>query len=294
MGAGASTNLAWEPSVLGPSAHEIINQIHSGERTCVEVVQASLDRIALLETSERPLNACVETLTESALAAAEAVDAKVKHKRPLGPLEGLPIVVKVNIDVKGALTTASTAALKGSGGLHKTPPASPDSWRQGQIVGRANMCELAVGFSGSSPVHGLCLNPRNPAINVGGSSSGTAAASLLVWCRVASDRHGRFIAGPGGFMRRRGLPAYEVAPQRRRARVRAAGHAGAHRRMCRGHLFAGRGRDVFTSCRSQGRHGPQNRHTEGLARHGAAGLGRERPRRARCGFCSSAQERRFG
>ena len=112
MGAGASTNLAWEPSVLGPSAHEIIKQISEGERTCVEVVQASLDRITLLETSERPLNACVETLTESALAAASSVDAKVKHKRPLGPLEGLPIVVKVNIDVKGALTTASTAALR--------------------------------------------------------------------------------------------------------------------------------------------------------------------------------------
>ena len=110
MGAGASTNLAWEPSVLGPSAHEIIKQIRSGARTCVEVVQASLDRITLLETSERPLNACVETLAEIALAAARAVDEKVKNNQPLGPLEGLPIVVKVNIDVKGALTTASTAA----------------------------------------------------------------------------------------------------------------------------------------------------------------------------------------
>ena len=38
---------------------------------------------------------------------------------------------------------------------------------------------------------------------------------------------------------------------------------------------------------------PQDRHTERLARHGAAGPGRERPRRARCGFCSSAQERRL-
>ena len=52
MGAGASTNLAWEPSVLGDSAAEIIKQIRSGERTCVAVVQASLDRITLLETSE--------------------------------------------------------------------------------------------------------------------------------------------------------------------------------------------------------------------------------------------------
>ena len=86
MGAGASTNLAWEPSVLGPSASSIIKQISEGEKTCVEVVQASLDRIALLETSERPLNACVETLTKSALEAARTVDDKVKNKQPLGLL----------------------------------------------------------------------------------------------------------------------------------------------------------------------------------------------------------------
>ena len=52
------------------------------------------------------------------------------------------------------------------------------------------MCELAVGFSGSSPVHGLCLNPRNPAINVGGSSSGTAAsvAAGIVSCGLGATR----------------------------------------------------------------------------------------------------------
>ena len=197
MGASASTNLAWEPSVLGPSAHEIINQIQSGERTCVEVVQASLDRIALLETSERPLNACVETLAESALAAAEAVDAKVKHKRPLGPLEGLPVVVKCNIDVKGALTTASTAALKEWRPPQNAPCVARLVEAGAIIVGRANMCELAVGFSGSSPVHGLCLNPRNPAINVGGSSSGTAAsvAAGIVPCGLGSDTGGS-LRGP--------------------------------------------------------------------------------------------------
>ena len=177
MGAGASTNLAWEPSVLGPSASSIIKQIRSGERTCVEIVQASLDRITLLETSERPLNACVETLQESALDAARAVDAKVKNKEPLGPLEGLPIVVKINIDVKGSLTTASTAALREWRPPSNAPCVSRLIEAGAIVVGRANMCELAVGFSGSSPVHGLCLNPRNPAINVGGSSSGTATPS---------------------------------------------------------------------------------------------------------------------
>ncbi len=197
MGAGASTNLAWEPSVLGPSANEIIKQIHSGERTCVDIVQASLDRIALLETSEQPLNACVETLTKSALDAARTVDAKVKNKQPLGLLEGLPVVVKVNIDVKGALTTASTAALKEWRPPSHAPCVSRLVEAGAIIVARANMCELAVGFSGNSPVHGLCLNPRNPAINVGGSSSGTASsvAAGIVSCGLGSDTGGS-LRGP--------------------------------------------------------------------------------------------------
>ena len=143
MGAGASTNLAWEPSVLGPSANEIIKQIQSGARTCVEVVQASLDRIALLETSERPLNACVETLQESALDAARAVDAKVKNNQPLGPLEGLPIVVKINIDVKGSLTTASTAALK-----DWRPPSNAPSCTKDDIL-LSNSPDVLLAFASS-------------------------------------------------------------------------------------------------------------------------------------------------
>jgi Asp-tRNA(Asn)/Glu-tRNA(Gln) amidotransferase A subunit family amidase len=197
MGAGASTNLAWEPSVLGPSANEIIKQIKGGERTCVDIVQASLDRIALLETSERPLNACVETLAESALDAARAVDAKVKNKQPMGLLEGLPIVVKVNIDVKGSLTTASTAALKEWRPPAHAPCVSKLVEAGAIVVARANMCELAVGFSGNSPVHGLCLNPRNPSINVGGSSSGTASsvAAGVVSCGLGTDTGGS-LRGP--------------------------------------------------------------------------------------------------
>ncbi len=112
-------------------------------------------------------------------------------------LEGLPIVVKVNIDVKGALTTASTAALKEWRPPSNAPCVSKLVDAGAIIVGRANMCELAVGFSGNSPVHGLCLNPRNPAINVGGSSSGTASsvAAGVVSCGLGSDTGGS-LRGP--------------------------------------------------------------------------------------------------
>lgn len=198
MGAGASAGgaLEWEPSCL-TSASEVLRQIQSGEKRCVDVVRAALDRIALLETSDTPLNACVETLGEGALARAAEVDAKVIHKETLGSLEGLPIVVKVNIDVKGALTTASTEALKAWRPPFHAPCVARLVDAGAIVIARANMCELAVGFSGASPVHGLCLNPRNPGINCGGSSSGTAAAVAagVASCGLGSDTGGS-LRGP--------------------------------------------------------------------------------------------------
>ena len=197
MGAGASTNLAWEPSVLGPSAHEIIKQIRSGERTCVEGRQAVAGRITLLETSERPLNACVETLAESGACGPHRRPPRSRRNQPLGPFEGLPDRQEDNIDVKGALTTASTAALS----EWRPPSSAPCVSRLVEagaiVVARASMCELAVGFSGSSPVHGLMFEPAEPAINVGGSSSGTAAAvaSGVVSCGLGSDTGGS-LRGP--------------------------------------------------------------------------------------------------
>ena len=175
MGAGASAStIAWEPSCLTPSAAELVRAIKTGEKSCVDVVTAALERIDLVEGNN--LRACVEVLRESALAQAAAVDAKVKAGGDLGALEGLPVVIKVNIDVAGTLSTASTP------GLAEWRPATSAPCVEkllaaGAIpIAKTNMPEMAVGFTGQSPVHGTCLNPRNAAYNCGGSSSGTAAA----------------------------------------------------------------------------------------------------------------------
>ena len=72
------------------SASTILKQIHSKEKSCVDIVKASLQRIE----DTKVINACIDVLTDSALAAAKAVDEKIAAGGTLRKLEGLPIFVK--------------------------------------------------------------------------------------------------------------------------------------------------------------------------------------------------------
>lgn len=75
-------------------AVEILRQIHSGEKSAVAVMTACLGRIA---KANGKVNACVEVADQAALLeAAAAVDAKVRNGEALLPLDGLPMLVKLN------------------------------------------------------------------------------------------------------------------------------------------------------------------------------------------------------
>ena len=70
--------------------------------TATELVHSALGRI---EQKNAQLNAIVDLLDESALTAAQAADAAVADGKTLGPLHGVPVTVKVNVDTKGRATT---------------------------------------------------------------------------------------------------------------------------------------------------------------------------------------------
>ena len=92
------------------SAVEVLRQIHEGERSCAAFAEQFLGRIY---ATNGVVNACVDVAErEELLRKAEAVDAKVRAREEVRPLEGLLMVVKLNIDTAGMLTTASTKALK--------------------------------------------------------------------------------------------------------------------------------------------------------------------------------------
>ena len=97
------------PDVPLPSAVLMLEAIHSKKESCADVVAAALARIEA--TSD--LKCCVDVLRDSAIAEAKKVDEKIAAGTPLRRLEGLPVVVKTNIEgPPGSLTSASTPALE--------------------------------------------------------------------------------------------------------------------------------------------------------------------------------------
>jgi Asp-tRNA(Asn)/Glu-tRNA(Gln) amidotransferase A subunit family amidase len=129
---------------------------------------------------------------ERLLDSARRIDTARSRGQVLGPLGGLPVVVKDNIDTIGFPTSAGTASLKSLNPKAEAPVAAT-LWRAGALLfGKANMHELAGGGTSSNPAFGFVRNPHDPARTPGGSSGGTAAAlaARIVAAGLGSDTAG--------------------------------------------------------------------------------------------------------
>lgn len=170
-------------------ASEILKAIHGKKVSCLEVIEKCLARIA---ATEEQLKACPEVLAEDARARAKAVDEKIAQGEALGALEGLPIVVKLNVDLAGSLTTASNPVLDGWRPASTAPICQALLDAGAIVVAKTNMPLMARIPESLSPIHGKCRNPLNLSHSPAGSSSGTAAAIAAgaVCCGIGSDTGG--------------------------------------------------------------------------------------------------------
>jgi len=133
----------------------------------------------------RTVNALVNFKADDFLAAAQAADEKRAAGGPLGPLHGLPLVVKDNIDVAGFATTAATPALAGHFPGQDAPVVQALRDAGAIVMAKANMHELAFSPGISKPddgsetiygAHGAARNPYDLERSPAGSSTGSAAA----------------------------------------------------------------------------------------------------------------------
>jgi amidase len=155
--------------------------MRSGALTSRGLTQAYLDRIGAMDRQGPSLRAFLET-NPDALAIADALDRERKQKGPRGPLHGVPVVLKDNVDTHDRMTTtAGSLALEGSIPPRDAFVAARLRAAGAVLLGKANMSEWANirstrSSSGWSARGGQCRNPyaldRNPC----GSSSGTGAA----------------------------------------------------------------------------------------------------------------------
>ncbi len=138
------------------------------------------------------LNAVVDDLGDEAIAHARDLDAILKSSGPVGPLHGVPVTIKENIDQKGKATPNGVKAFADVIAPDDAPIVR-NLTRDGAIViGRTNTPEFSFRATTTNELHGRTFNPWNDWASSGGSSGGASAAVMSGMGPIA---HGNDIGG---------------------------------------------------------------------------------------------------
>jgi mandelamide amidase len=148
--------------------------IRDGEVSSTQLTRALLEKIR----ANRDLNAFITIDENAALAAARRADQERQHcdARELGPLHGVPLVVKDNIHVAGLPNTAGTPGLRNFVPEDNAPVVQALLDAGAVILGKTNMHELAFGITSNNAAFGGVRTPYDKSKFAGGSSGGTASA----------------------------------------------------------------------------------------------------------------------
>ncbi len=168
------------------SASDIASATTDGRVTATEVTEAAIARMNAVNPE---LNAVVESLADEALAQAQALDAQEGSK---GPLHGVPVTIKVNVDQKGHATTNGVVALKDAIAPDDAPVVRNLKSAGAVIIGRTNTPEFSFRADTDNPLHGRTYNPWGRHLSAGGSSGGAGSA---VMAGIGALAHGNDIGG---------------------------------------------------------------------------------------------------
>jgi amidase len=170
-------------------AADLAHLIRTGRASAREAVTSVLSRVDAVNPK---LNAIVRRLDEAALTAADAADAAQARGEALGPLHGVPVTTKVNVDQKGLPNDNGVPAFRDLIAQHDAPVVANLRAAGAIIIGRTNTPSFSMRGFTNNPLHGRTLNPRDPAISPGGSSGG---AGTSVATGMGPIAHGNDIAG---------------------------------------------------------------------------------------------------
>ncbi|MGA1800450.1 amidase [Sphingomonas sp. 4RDLI-65] len=162
----------------------------SGKASSVDLVRAYLARIAAMDRTGPTLRSVI-ALNPDALAQARALDAERKAGRIRGPLHGVPVLIKDNVETADAMpTTAGSLALKDNLTRRDAPVVAQLRAAGAVILGKTNLSEWANirstrSMSGWSAVGGLVRNPYALDRTACGSSSGSGSAIAASFAAAA-------------------------------------------------------------------------------------------------------------
>jgi aspartyl-tRNA(Asn)/glutamyl-tRNA(Gln) amidotransferase subunit A len=145
----------------------------------VDLVNACLARV---DKYQATINAYITITKDQALTEAREAEAEIRAGKWRGPLHGIPLALKDNIDTAGVRTTAASQLFE-----HRVPTEDAEVYRRLKnagivLLGKLNLHEFADGGTSAVTFFGPVHNPWNPALTPGGSSGGPGAAVASLQC----------------------------------------------------------------------------------------------------------------
>ncbi|MCH2095072.1 MAG: amidase family protein [Rhodobacteraceae bacterium] len=168
------------------SASKTAAATHAGTISVTDVTEAALAR---MESVNPDLNAVVDSLAHEARAQAAELDAS---KAPKGPLHGVPVTIKINVDQKGHATSNGVVAFKDLVAPDDAPVVRNLKAAGAVIIGRTNTPEFSFRADTDNPLFGRTYNPWGRHLSAGGSSGGAGSA---VMSGIGALAHGNDIGG---------------------------------------------------------------------------------------------------
>jgi amidase len=171
------------------SAVELASGIRERRFSSAEVLESVLERVDALNPR---INAITVDCREEARADAARADAAVAAGAALGPLHGVPVTVKENVDQTGYASTNGVAAFADLIAREDSPVVANLRRAGGIIIGRTNTPEFSMRATTDNPLRGRTRNPWHDDMSPGGSSGGAGAAAAAGFGPI---HHGNDIGG---------------------------------------------------------------------------------------------------
>jgi len=155
------------------SATELARRVRSREVSAREAAEDALER---LDAVNPRINAVVAHRPESVYEQADRIDSAIARGEDPGPLAGVLVTTKINVDQAGFATTNGTRLQENLVAEFNSPVVDNLVRAGAVLLGRTNSPTFALRWFTSNQIHGHTYNPRNRSLTPGGSSGGAAAA----------------------------------------------------------------------------------------------------------------------
>ena len=185
---GASSTGGGSFQLMEATIDDVHAAYRSGQLTARQLVQQYLDRIEAFDQDGPAIN-CIITLNPTALEEADKLDEQYRRSGPVGPLHGIPVVVKDQVDVAGTPTTLGSLVFK-----DYRPPQDAFVVARVKAAGGIILAKTTLGEFGGGDTYGSIFgatrNPYDPDRTVGGSSGGSAACLSANFATLAIGQEG--------------------------------------------------------------------------------------------------------